>query len=158
MSNVARDMLGKYPTPSLRTGQNLSSESLKALDTSHRQLKGYLASQMVAGNVVGSTTGKRLNKIAQNIILDTDTLNSFFEKLSEFSMSSSMKSSSASVAKATNPKPVSISKPASSLPETRQFMDYGSGGEVQKTIVQNPINRSMDNVGNSQPVFPNKSF
>lgn len=158
MPNVARDMISKTPTPSLKYGQNLASESLHALDTSHKQLKGYLASQMVTGNVVGSAAGKRLNKIAQNIILDTDTLDAFFEKLAEFSMSSSMKSSSTSVAQATNPKPANISKPASSLPETRQFMDYGSGGELQKTIVQNPINRSMDNVGHPQPVFPNKSF
>lgn len=157
MPNIAREMAA-YPKPSLKWGQNLANESIKSLDTSNKNLKGYLASQMITGNVPGSPSGKRLNKIAQNIILDTDTLNSFFEKIAEFSLTGSSKSSS-SVSKApVQSKPMNLPGKSNSLPETRQFMDYSSGGEMQKTIVQNPIQRSMDNGGNPQPVFPNKAF
>jgi hypothetical protein len=157
MPNVAREM-ASYPKPSLKWGQNLASESLTDLQSSNRQLKAYLGSQMVTGNVAASASGKRLNKIAQNIILDTDTLDAFFEKLAEFSMTSSSKSTTSNATSLPAAKPVNLSKGGSTLPETRQFMDYGSGGELQKTVIQNPIQRSMDNVGHPQPIFPNKAF
>ena len=151
MPNIAREV-AKYPTPSLTWGKDLAQQSFKDLPNMLQkgQLKSYLASQTVHGNVVGTPL---LKKASQNIILDTDTLSVFFEKLSGISLTAK------SMNNALNP-PKTNNLPSSgkSLPETRQFMDYSSGGDMQKTIVQNPINRSMDNVGNSQPVFPNKTI
>jgi len=156
MPNVSRQMAA-YPKPSLSWARNLSSESLGKLETSNKQLKAYLASQMVTGNVASTSAGKDLYKISQNIILDTDTLDAFFEKLAEITSSSTTSMTSAKPAPITTPK-MNLSSNNKGLPETRQYMDYSSGGELQKTIVQNPIQRSMDNVGHPQPINPNPAF
>ena len=82
----------------------------------------------------------------------------FFEKLAEYSATSVSKSALTSANPVINQKPMSLEKSNRPIPETRQFMDYNSGGDLQKTVVQNPIQRSPDNVGRPQPVFPNQSF
>lgn len=111
MPNVARQM-SNYPSPSLSWGRNLAEESIKALpgEGQKAELKKYLENQ-------GANMLKRASK---DIILSTDTLNMFFEKLAEV---------------------VSIA-PKVKIPTVDQFMGKSTIGGVQKQIIASPIPRS----------------
>lgn len=142
MSNIPN--IGKFPAPGLHWGKALITKNTKAISKKNAEVKGFIESQLVYGN---TPSGSLLKSASQNIILDSDILNVFFEKLAEFSISK------------TKPVKANISNPSSNaVPETRQFIDYSSAGGVQKTVVQNPINRSANNVGHPQPMFPDKTI
>ena len=155
MANVTREEIRNRPNASYMTGHNIGNENLKALPSNTKALKSFLNDSIVAGNAPGGPTVNKvpsLKKLAQNIILDVDTLDVFFEKLAEFSTKSSFSSTQ------TNMPPLKTQSPKAmnnGLPKTRQFQDYASSGDIQKTVIQNPIQRSQDNAGRPQPVFPN---
>ena len=131
--------ISKYPTPNINWGKDILTNNIKAVAKKNVDLSNYLKSDAVTG-------GSLLKRASKNIILDSYGLDVFFEKLAEFS--SKIK-----------PVKTNVGKPMNApVPEVRQFMDYSSGANMQKTIVQNPIQRSVNSVGNPKPIFPDKTI
>ena len=129
MPNIGREMAA-FPKPSLKWGENLASESLKSLPGVKQtgMLRKMLNNQLPAGSIPGG----KMKKLAMDF---------FFDKISA-AIPQSFATKSPPVAGAGGS--------GNQMPGTRQFMDYASGGEPQKTIIQNPIQRTMDNAGNPQ--------
>lgn len=113
MANISK-LRPKFPTPSIGDGRDLAHEGLKSLPGSGKlkQLQSYL-----------NTQGNMLKRASKDIILDTDTLNVFFDKLAGIKMTSDISS---------EPK----------IPSTNQFMGKQQSAGVKKTIIQSPIPRS----------------
>jgi hypothetical protein len=137
---------GAFPTPALSWGRKLFYATAKP--KSPVGLKGYLKTQIPAGNIPGTEFLKKSAGcvILNNVILNEKTLSVFFDKLAGFSMSFGTKASGAlkSPSNTNMPKASTIgvtmkskltSVPNPSLPYTQ----HTSGGGIGNTIVQNPI-------------------